>query len=178
LLITSVKLAFQSEADVHPEGNPVLRLLRRLMPMTDDYHGQHFFTRQAGRLMATPMLAVLVVVATTDVMFAIDSIPAAFSITRDTFLIIAANVCAVLGLRSLFFLLAHMLGRFAYLNYGLAAILAVAGVKFLISDFYHIPVQVSLGVIVVVLAVTIVASLRWPPRDEPHPEPERPAVHA
>ena len=163
LLLTGVKMALKRETEVHPEHNPVLRLVRRLVPMTGEYAGQAFFVRQAGRWVATPLLAVLVVVETTDVMFAIDSIPAIFAITDDTFIVFTSNVFAILGLRALYFLVAGMIGRFVYLQVGLGAILVLAGAKLLLSDFYKVPVWASLGAIVLTLVVTIAASL-WASR--------------
>jgi tellurite resistance protein TerC len=160
LLLTGVRMWRSKGHGVDPERNVVLRLLRRVMPVTDEYHGQRFFIRQAGRLVATPLFAVLVVVEATDVMFAIDSIPAIFAITTDPFIVFSSNMFAILGLRSLYFLLAGMIDRFVYLKQGLAALLVFAGVKILISDVWKMPVALSLGVIVAILAISIVASIR------------------
>ncbi len=159
LLLTGVKMWRSKAHGVDPERNVVLRVVRRFIPVTDDYEGQRFFVRRAGRLMATPLFAVLVVVETTDVMFAIDSIPAIFAITTDPFIVFSSNAFAILGLRSLYFLLAGMIPRFRYLKQGLAALLVFAGVKILIADVWKVPVAVSLAAIVAILIVAIVASL-------------------
>ena len=162
LVYTAWKLYRHDAQDVHPEDNPALRLLRRRLPMTPDYHGTRLFVRQAGRRLATPLVAVFVVVATTDIVFAIDSIPAIFAITQDSFIVFAANAFAMLGLRALYFLLVGAMDRFVYLSYGLAAILGFIGVKMLLIDFWHPPIWVSLAVIVGVLTVTALLSLRVP----------------
>jgi tellurite resistance protein TerC len=163
LLLTGIKMWRSTGHSVHPEKNLVLRLVRRVIPITPDYHGQKFFVRHKGALMATPLFAVLVVVETTDIMFAIDSIPAIFAITTDPFIVLSSNLFAILGLRALYFLLAGMIGRFVYLKQGLAALLVFAGAKILLADIYKMPVAVSLGVIVAILAVSIGASL-WATR--------------
>ena len=142
--------------------------------MTDEYHGQSFFVRHKGALVATPLFAVLVVVETTDIMFAIDSIPAIFAITTDPFIVLSSNLFAILGLRALYFLLAGMIDRFVYLKQGLAALLVFAGAKILVADVYKMPVALSLGVIVGILAVSIGASLwatrgRQTPAEDPSP---------
>jgi tellurite resistance protein TerC len=141
-----------------PGRNPVLRVVRRVMPMTPEYRGQSFFVRESGRWLATPLFAVLVVVESSDVMFAIDSIPAIFAVTDDAFIIFSSNAFAILGLRSLYFLLAGLIGRFTYLKVGLAAILVFAGLKILLSDVYHLPIWASLALIGGILAVTVAAS--------------------
>ncbi|MEO5965520.1 MAG: tellurium resistance protein TerC, partial [Candidatus Limnocylindrales bacterium] len=130
----------------------------RVIPVTDEYHGQRFFIRHAGKLIATPLFAVLVVVETTDIMFAIDSIPAIFAVTTDPFIVFSSNAFAILGLRSLYFLLAGLIDKFVYLKQGLAALLVFAGVKILVSGVWSMPVVLSLAVIVGILAVAIVAS--------------------
>jgi tellurite resistance protein TerC len=163
LLLTGIKMWRATGHSVDPEKNLVLRLVRRVIPITPDYHGQKFFVRHKGALMATPLFAVLVVVETTDIMFAIDSIPAIFAITTDPFIVLSSNLFAILGLRALYFLLAGMIGRFVYLKQGLAALLVFAGAKILLADIYKMPVAVSLGVIVAILAVSIGASL-WATR--------------
>ena len=159
LVVTGIKMARHRDLGIHPEHNPVLRLMRRAVPMTPDYRGQRFFVREEGRRLATPMLAVLVVIETTDIIFAVDSIPAIFAITRDTFLVFTSNAFAILGLRALYFLLAGMMGRFRYLKVGLAAILVFVGAKMLASEFYKVPIWASLSVIVLTLAIAIAASL-------------------
>jgi tellurite resistance protein TerC len=163
LLLTGIKMWRTTGHSVHPEKNVVLRLVRRVIPITPDYHGQRFFVRHKGALMATPLFAVLVVVETTDIMFAIDSIPAIFAITTDPFIVLSSNLFAILGLRSLYFLLAGLIDRFVYLKQGLAALLVFAGVKILVADAWKMPVAISLGVIVAILAVSIGASL-WATR--------------
>jgi tellurite resistance protein TerC len=159
LLVTGVRMWRAKGHAVHPERNLVLRLVRRAIPVSPDYDGQRLLTRQAGRLIATPLFAVLVVVETTDIMFAIDSIPAIFAITTDPFIVFSSNAFAILGLRSLYFLLAGSMDRFVYLKQGLAALLVFAGVKLLLADVWKIPVTVSLGVILAILAIAVLASI-------------------
>jgi tellurite resistance protein TerC len=165
LLVTGVRMARQRDDHVDPSRNPMLRLLRRRVPMTEGYEGQRFVVRRAGRLLATPMLAVLVVVETTDVVFAVDSIPAIFAVTDEPFLVFTSNAFAILGLRALYFLLAGMISRFAYLKIGLAAVLAFVGVKLLLTHVVHMPIWLSLGVIAGILGIALVASLVRPPAD-------------
>ena len=159
LIYTGIKLAMQKETEVHPERNPVIKLFRRFMPVTDHYDGEHFFTRQAGKLAATPLFLVLIIVETTDVVFAVDSIPAVFAVSSDPFIVYTSNVFAILGLRALYFLLAGALDKFYYLKTSLAAVLSFVGVKMLIVDLYKIPIALSLGVIAGLLIAGIVASL-------------------
>ena len=170
LLVTGIKMLRSSGHSVDPGRNPVLRLLRRRVAMTDEYHGQRFFVRQGVRWVATPMLAVLVAIETTDVVFAVDSIPAIFAVTDEPFLVFTSNAFAILGLRALYFLLAGMMGRFVYLKTGLAAILLFVGAKMLLTEVWKVPIALSLLVIASILAVAVVASLRQP---EPEPERER-----
>lgn len=169
LVFTGIKMAGHNDAEIHPERNPLLRLLRRAVPMTTDYRGKRFFVREAGKWVATPLLAVLVVVETTDIIFAVDSIPAIFAVTSDSFLVFTSNAFAILGLRSLYFLLAGMIGRFVYLKVGLAAVLVFVGAKMLLTDVYHIPIWASLLAIAVMLGVALVASLRATPLPVPVP---------
>ena len=164
LLYTAWKLFRHDDAEIEPEKNPALGLLRRYVPMTSGYHGGRLTVRAAGRRLATPLVAVFVVVATTDVVFAIDSIPAIFAITQDPYIVFAANAFAMVGLRALYFLLVGAMDRFAYLSYGLSAILAFIGAKMLLIDVWHPPFWVSLVVIVAVLSLTAVMSLRAAPR--------------
>jgi tellurite resistance protein TerC len=159
LLYTAWKLARHDGGKVEPGANPALRLLRRFVPMSREYHGDRLVVRAGRGRMATPLLAVFVVVATTDVVFAVDSVPAIFAVTQEPFIVFAANAFAMLGLRALYFLLAGMMDRFAYLSHGLAAILAFIGVKMLLIDVWHAPIWVSLAVIVGVLSVTVALSL-------------------
>jgi tellurite resistance protein TerC len=165
LVITAVRIARHQETEVHPERNPVLRLTRRIIPSTSDYDGQKLFTRRTGRLLATPLFVVLVLIETTDVIFAVDSVPAILAVSREPFIVFASNAFAILGLRALYFLLAGMAGRFRYLNIGLGAILGFVGVKMLISNVYHIPLGLSLGVIALALAVSVFTSLMADRRD-------------
>jgi tellurite resistance protein TerC len=164
LLVTGVRMARQGDDHVDPSRNPLLRLLRRRVPMTEGYEGQRFVVRRAGRFLATPMLAVLLVVETTDVVFAVDSIPAIFAVTDEPFLVFTSNAFAILGLRALYFLLAGMITRFAYLKIGLAAVLAFVGVKLLLTHVVHLPIWLSLGVIAAILGTALVASLVRPPK--------------
>jgi tellurite resistance protein TerC len=163
LVFTGVRMATHDNEEIHPERNPVLRMVRRVVPLSDDYDGDRILTRRDGRRLATPLLAALVMVATFDVVFAIDSIPAIFAITRDTFVVFAANAFSLLGLMSLYFLLAGLIQRFRYLHYGLAAILVWVGAKMLLSDVWHVPTGLSLAVIAVCLLVAITVSWRREP---------------
>ncbi len=160
LLVTAVKIGRHTGAAVDPGRNPVLRVVRRLVPSTDEYDGQKLFTRRTGAWLATPLFVVLVLIETTDVVFAVDSIPAILAVSQEPFIVFAANAFAILGLRALYFCLAGMADRFRYLNRGLGVILAFVGVKMLLTDVVHPPTVVSLAVIIGVLAVTIVLSLR------------------
>ena len=176
LLFTAFKMLRHSEMTLDPKQNRVLRLVGRLVPMSDQYDGQKLFSRRSGKLMATPLFAVLVMVETTDLVFAVDSIPAIFAVTRDPFIVYTSNAFAILGLRALYFLLAGVADRFVYLKTGLAVILAFVGTKMLIVDFYHVPVWASLGVIGTVLAIALGASLLTgrhldPEHDAPLPDP-------
>ena len=175
LVVTGVRFARAHEISVHPEANPLLRLLRGWVSVTRDFRQEHFFVREGGRWFATPLFVVLVLVESSDLVFAVDSIPAIFAITRDTFIVYTSNVFAILGLRSLYFLLAGLMPMFRYLNVGLGIILSFVGVKMLLSEAYKIPTLASLAVIVVVLVVTIAASVwsarqerlaAWPPGDK------------
>ena len=162
LILTGIRMATHSDIEIHPERNPILRLLERAMPLTRRYHGDRLVAQEDGRRVATPMVAALVLVATFDVVFAVDSIPAIFGVTRDVFIVYAANAFSLLGLQALYFVLAGMMGKFRYLNIGLAVVLAFVGVKMVLSDVYEIPIYVSLGVIVATLAAAIGASLARP----------------
>jgi tellurite resistance protein TerC len=164
LVYTGIKIAAKKDGEVDPKKNILFRLGSKYLPITDDYRGGKFFTKENGRLLATPLLLVLVVVETTDIVFAVDSIPAILSITLDPFLVYTSNIFAILGLRSLFFALAGATNKLVYLNYGLAAILALLGIKMLCSSFLHVPVPVSLGAIVGILLLAALASFLWPPK--------------
>ena len=160
LVVTGIKLARSKHEAVEPGRNPVLRAVRRFVPMTPDYRGPRFFVKEAGRLVATPMVAVLAAIETTDLFFAVDSIPAVFAVTDEPFLVFTSNAFAIVGLRSLYFLLAGMLNRFVYLKYGLAAILTFVGAKLLLVDVVPIPIWASLLTISALLAASVVSSLR------------------
>ena len=158
LIFTGARMALKRE-DEFDEHNVILRLARRYLRVSNEYDGQHFFTVQNGKRLATPLLPVLLVVEVTDLIFAVDSIPAIFAVTTDAFLVYTSNIFAILGLRSMYFLLSGIVHRFVYLQYGLAAILVFVGLKMIAADFVHVPTPVSLGVIVVALGVSIAASL-------------------
>jgi len=160
LIVTAVRLLTGGDGEVQPDRNVVLRAFRRVVPSTPTYDGHRLLTRRDGVLLATPLLAVLVVVETSDVVFAVDSIPAILSITREEFVVYTSNAFAILGLRALYFLLADLKDRFDYLRHGLAVILAFVGVKMLLSHWVHIPIAVSLGVIALVLGVSVAVSVR------------------
>ena len=171
LVLTGIKMLRSNHNSIDPGRNPVVKLLGRVMPMTDGYQGQKLTVRRAGRLMGTPLLAVLVVIETTDVLFAVDSIPAIFAVTTDPFLVFTSNAFAILGLRALYFLLAGMMGRFVHLKTGLAAVLVFVGAKMLLSHVYHFPIWASLGVIAMLIGGSVVTSLRatGPGSDSPTP---------
>jgi tellurite resistance protein TerC len=161
LVYSGIKLFFQSESEVHPEKNPILRLFRRFVPVTADYHGDNFFVRRP-RLYATPMFVVLLVVETTDLLFAVDSIPAILAITRDAFIVYTSNVFAIMGLRSMYFALAGMMEMFRYLHYGLALVLTFVGAKMLASHYYEIHTEYALGVVGGILLISVLASVAHP----------------
>ena len=163
LIFTGIRLGTEKDKEIHPEKNPVLKLFRRLVPVTEKYEDDRFFVRRAGKLLATPLFIVLIVVETTDLIFAVDSIPAVMAVTLDPFIVFTSNVFAILGLRSLYFALAGIMALFHYLHYGLAVILIFVGSKMLLMDVVKIPVGVALGVIALVLAVSVIASLRRQP---------------
>jgi len=162
LVYTGIRLFTQDEQEVHPEKNPVLKLVRRFVRVTDNYVNGKFFVRQGGELWATPLFFVLLVVESTDVLFATDSIPAVLAVTPDPFIVYTSNVFAILGLRSIYFALAGMMGVFHYLNEGLAFILAFIGAKMLLSHFFVIPTTWALGVVGGILTISVVASLVFP----------------
>ncbi len=171
LVFTGIRMATQADVAIAPEANPFLKLIRRFVPLTRGYEGQRFFVRErvAGRLRiaATPLFVVLVLVETTDLVFAVDSIPAIFAITTDPFLVFTSNVFAILGLRSLYFLLVAIVDRFHYLKLGLAAVLTFVGAKMLVTYFdLHVPVAISLGVVGLVLGTSVAASIMFPQRTE------------
>ena len=164
LVFTGVKILFHADAEVKLEDNAIVKLFRRFVPMTSDFESGKFFLREKGKLMATPLLLVLVTVEFTDVIFATDSIPAIFGITHDPFIIYTSNVCAILGLRALYFLLASVMKKFAYLGTGLGLILVFIGIKMLIEWKYVIPIHWSLLTIIAILGISIGASILFPPK--------------
>ena len=172
LIITGIKMAIRHDESFDAEKNPVYKLARRSLPFTARYDGQKFFTMENGRRVATPLFLVLLMVEFTDLIFAIDSIPAIFAVTRDPFIVYTSNIFAILGLRSLYFLLAGVVVKFHLLKYGLAVILIFVGIKMVGANFFHVPILVSLSVIVGVLAASIIASLLIPPPPPPTDPPE------
>jgi TerC family integral membrane protein len=166
LIVTGVRMLLGKDEEIHPERNLVYRAFRRVVPMAHAYHGQNFFVVENGRRLATPLLLVLVVVEATDVIFAVDSIPAIFAITTDPFIVYTSNIFAILGLRNLYFVVARFMEKFHFLKIGLAFVLLFVGVKMLIADYYKIPITVSLAVVAGVLALSVVISILRPPRVE------------
>jgi tellurite resistance protein TerC len=158
LVVTGVKLFFQGDEELHPERNPIYRTFARWIPSVPEYHGAAFTIRRDGRLLATPLLLVLICVETSDLIFAVDSIPAIFAVTKDPFIVYTSNIFAILGLRSMFFLLADVMDRFHYLKVGLAVVLAFVGTKMLLADVYAMPIGWSLAAIGGVLAAAVGAS--------------------
>jgi tellurite resistance protein TerC len=161
LVYSGIKLFRQENAEIHPEKNPLLRLFRRWIPVTKDYEEAKFFVRRPG-LYATPLFIVLLVVETTDVLFAVDSIPAILAITLDAFIVYTSNVFAILGLRSMYFALAGMMELFHYLHYGLSLVLMFVGGKMLVSHYYQIPTELALGIVAGILIISVVASMVHP----------------
>ena len=174
LLLTGIKMWWAAGKEPDLESNPALKLLRRLMPVSPSFDGEKFFTVHNGRRIATPLLLVIALVGLTDVIFAVDSIPAIFAITDDPFIVLTSNIFAILGLRAMYFLLAAVAAKFHLLSYGLAVILVFIGTKMLLIDLYKIPVLVSLGVVVAILAVTMVWSVRTAPRNAELPSDRSP----
>lgn len=174
LIFTGIKLALEKDKEVHPERNPVLKLVRKFFPTTKGYHGSKFFIRRGGKLIATPMFIVLIVIETTDLVFAIDSIPAILAITRDEFIVYSSNAFAILGLRALYFAVSGIMRLFHYLHYGLSLILIFVGIKMLLEEFYHIPTPYALGFIALTLTVSVIASIVNPKEEEPVPEEKLP----
>ena len=167
LIYTGINMAVQRDREIHPEKNPLLKLFRRWMPVTENYEGGKFFVKRRGKVMATPLFVVLLLVETTDLVFAVDSIPAVLAISQDPLIVYTSNVFAIMGLRSIFFALAGIIQLFQYLQYGLSVILVFVGLKMVVSDFYKIPVGIALGVVAGVLAISVVASIVWPPKGPP-----------
>lgn len=169
LIYTGIKIAFEKDKEVHPEKNPLLILFRKFLPVTETYREGHFWVRENGKFLFTPLFLVLLFIEFTDVVFAVDSVPACLAITLDPFIVYTANVFAILGLRSLYFAIAGVMRLFHYLHYGLAAILVFVGVKMVGAHYFHIPVGIALGVITVVLVFSILASVIWPKKHPHHP---------
>ena len=171
LVFTGIRMATHDDVDIDPEHNPAIRIVRKVWPVTNQYHGQKFFIIDKARrrkLVATPLFVVLVMVETTDLIFAVDSIPAIFAITTDTFIVYTSNVFAILGLRALYFLLAGVIHRFHFLKLGLSAVLVFVGVKMLLGEWVSIPIGLSLGVIALILGIAVAASLMFPKEAEEH----------
>lgn len=160
LVYTAIKVARSGDHEIHPEDNPLLKLVRRIIPVSSDYDGQKLFTRVNGRRLATPLFVVLILIEATDVVFAVDSVPAILAISRDQFVVFSSNALAILGLRSLYFLLASSQDKLVHLNKGLGVILAYVGIKMIISEWYHLPTLGSLAFIAIVLTITVVWSLK------------------
>jgi tellurite resistance protein TerC len=167
LVVTGVRMAIKGEDEFNGDDNAIVKAVRRLVPLSKDFHGKHFFTVENGRRVATPLLLVLVLVEFTDLIFAIDSIPATFGVTTNPFLVFTSNIFAILGLRSLYFLLAAVVDRFYLLKYALALILTFVGVKMLGEHWFEIDITLSLAIIITVLAGSIVASMIWPQKQRP-----------
>lgn len=168
LIFTGIKLAFEKDKKIEPEKNPVLRLFKKFMPVTKELHGEKFFVKEAGKLVATPLFVVLLVLESTDVIFAVDSIPAILAVTTDFFIVYTSNMFAILGLRSLYFALAAIMKLFHHLHYGLSLILVFVGLKMLASDVFHLPIWAALGFIIFTLVASILASIWFPPKDKAH----------
>lgn len=166
LVVTAIKMLVQKEGDQDPGDNPAVKLFRRFVPMTQEYRGAAFLVRENGKWLATPLLLVLVVLEFTDLVFAVDSIPAIFAVTGDPFIVFTSNIFAILGLRAMFFLLAGVMGKFHYLKIGLAFVLGFVGFKMLLMDVYKIPILLSLGIIALILTTSIVVSLLRPVKTE------------
>ena len=169
LVFTGIKILRQGDAEVEPERNPAVKLFRKIVPMTPGYGSERFFVKQAGKFLATPLALVLVTVEVTDLVFATDSIPAIFGVTKDPFIVYTSNVCAILGLRSMYFLLSAVIRRFAYLGTGLGIVLMFIGLKMLISGVYVIPIELSLLIVALILAGSILFSVLFPKNETPEP---------
>ncbi|HKB92177.1 MAG TPA: TerC family protein [Opitutaceae bacterium] len=165
LVFTGFKMAFSGDKKMDPEKNLAVRMFRKIFPVTSELHGKHFLVRQDGKLFATPLLIVLVIVETTDLVFALDSIPAVLAVTQKAFIVFTSNIFAILGLRALYFAISGVMKLFRYLGIGLAAVLIFIGIKMLSDDFYPIPITASLGVIAGIIAIAVVASLMNPKKD-------------
>ena len=162
LVLTGIKLAFEKDKHVELEHNPILKFFRRIFPVSKDYEGAKFFVRQDSRILVTPLFIILMFLNTVDLIFAMDSIPAVIAISQDVFIVFTSNIFAILGLRSLYFVISNIMELFHHLHYGLSLILVFIGIKMLIMDFYKIPTSASLAFILVTLIISIIASIVWP----------------
>jgi tellurite resistance protein TerC len=167
LAVTGIKLLLQKEQEIHPERNIAVRLFKKILPVTHELHGHHFTVVKGGKRLATPLLLALVAVEVSDVIFAVDSIPAIFAVTTDPFIVFTSNIFAILGLRSMYFLLAGIITKFHYLKVGLSVVLIFVGAKMLLMDVYKLPIVVSLGAIAGILGASVAASLLWPQTAQP-----------
>lgn len=165
LVYTGIKLAFEEQKNINPEANPVIKLFRSFLPITEKYEKDHFFIKRAGRLFATPLFIVLISIETTDVIFALDSIPAILAITYDPFIVFTSNIFAILGLRALYFVLARTMELYHFLHYGLSLILVLIGTKMLLSEFIKIPTEITLGFVLVILVSSIAISIKFPEKN-------------
>ena len=163
LIFTGIRMARHQEEEIHPDQNPVVKFFRKIMPVTENFEKDKFFIRRAGKIVATPLFLILLIVESTDLVFAVDSIPAIFAVTREPFIVYTSNVFAILGLRALYFLLANVMDKFQYLKLGLSAVLTFIGIKMVIVDLYHIPVGLSLAIVASILTIAVLASL-WKAR--------------
>ena len=163
LIFTGIRMARHQDEEIHPDQNPVVKFFRKFMPVTENFEKDKFFVRRAGKILATPLFLILLIVESTDLVFAVDSIPAIFAVTQEAFIVYTSNVFAILGLRALYFLLANVMDKFQYLKLGLSVVLTFIGTKMVIVDFYHIPVGASLAVVAGILTISILASL-WKTR--------------
>jgi tellurite resistance protein TerC len=176
LVYTGWKILRQGETEVEPEHNPLVRLFQRFVPMASDHSSGSFLVRKGGKILATPLALVLVTVETTDLVFATDSIPAIFGITQDPFIVYTSNVCAILGLRSMYFLLAAVIHRFVYLGKGLGIVLMFIGAKMLLGEYYPLKIEASLMIVAIILVGSVVISLLWPPKPTNYSNSEAPLV--
>ena len=163
LIFTGIRMARHQDEEIHPDQNPVVKFFRKFMPVTENFEKDKFFVRRAGKILATPLFLILLIVESTDLVFAVDSIPAIFAVTQEAFIVYTSNVFAILGLRALYFQLANVMDKFQYLKLGLSAVLTFIGTKMVIVDLYHIPVGISLIVVAGILTISILASL-WKTR--------------
>ncbi len=178
LVVTGLKIMRAGDTEVDPKKNPVVRLFQRIMPMSSSYESNGFVTREAGRFLATPLALVLLTVESTDLVFATDSIPAIFGVTRDPFIVYTSNICAILGLRSMYFLLAAAINRFAYLGRGVGLVLVFIGIKMLAEKYVEIPIGISLAIVAVTLGAAVLISLLAPPSSSGSSNPKPPLVRS